>query len=102
MPQIVEVLNDVLNILQQAAMYLRNGQVLYSYRQMGYVRTAFRSPLDPDGSKTRTVNLVMTRLKKGEQIDAYDDIKSLIDQCSKMRHQIIMESENAKQQPENK
>ena len=94
MAQIVEALNDILNTLHKALMYLQNGQVLYAYRQMGYLRTELNSPLDQSGTKARTVSLIMTRLKKGEQIDAYDDIKSLIDQFEKMRKLIISGENN--------
>ena len=94
MSQIVEVLNEILNLLNQASMYLRNGQVIYAYRQVGYLRAAFDLSLDSDGSKLRSVNLIMTRLKKGEQIDAHDEIKSLIDKCEKIRKALILGEKN--------
>ena len=74
-------LNDAIAVLQRAASHLRNGQVIYAHRQMGYLYDIFATGIDCDGSKRRTVNLIMMHLRAGQQIDAHNEIKSLTDIC---------------------
>ena len=87
--QCVQRLENAINILRRAANHLLNGQVIHSYRQMGHLTDIVNPEIDASGDKIRIISLIKMRLKQGDQLDAHDLIKSLIDRCNAERIIII-------------
>ena len=75
MNSVVEKLKEAEKTLWRSEGCLRQGQVIYAYRHMGYLIPM----LTGDEDKTRACGRIVGRLRKGEQIDAHDEIKSLLD-----------------------
>lgn len=72
----IEQLTGMSRILIRSESYLRNGQVIYAYRHMAEMWNFF-TPADEE--KARTVRFISNELIAGRQIDAHNNIKSLLD-----------------------
>jgi hypothetical protein len=75
MSERTQKLQQMHSSLWRAESYLRNGQVIYAYRQI----CNFRCLLTEDADKVSVCNRIVGRLRNGEQLDAHDEIKSLLD-----------------------
>jgi len=72
-------LKQASSIVWRAEGYLRLGQVIYSGRQMGHAQSLFT---ENDGDMSARCRRILSRLRKGEQMDAQDEMKSLLDRIN--------------------
>ena len=85
MSQSIDNLTKAQNDLLKAEACLRQGQVIYAYRHMGYVIQMLsieykkETHVKDSDDKLRACGRIQGRLRKGEQLDAHNEIKSLLD-----------------------
>jgi hypothetical protein len=78
MNDVVQKLQQMQQILWRAEGCLRQGSVIYANRHMGYLIPLLAS----DEEKLKACARIKARLRKGEQLDAHDEMKSLLDKIS--------------------
>jgi len=88
MEQIVNLIEELDNITKSVIaidILLRNGNVVSAYRQA--VQTI---ELIKDPEKRKIMGRALLRMRKGEQIDALNDIKSLQDLLKNEKRKILV------------
>ena len=81
----IEELDNIVKAIISIDILIRNGNVVSAYRQG--VQTI---ELIKDQEKSRIMGRALLRLRKGEQIDALNDIKSLQDLLKNEKRRVLV------------